>query len=226
MIARVFAASENEVQPVKTALEIESDLTTDYKNKLKINDFPILDRFKIPHGWMRQDKGMAFWPMLSFSDMFNFFMFYSSELGRKDLSDYKNNKVYSYYKSGWLQHLQYHNLSGSIIRGKCRKSRSIKDSFHNFWIIFEKVTKIRTCHCTCMAVMGETCNHVAAAMYRVEATVRIGLTNPACTSNANEWLPDRKTIEPKIIKDLDFGLEDFPQRGKKETISSFTKKEV
>ena len=79
----------------------------------------------------------------------------------------------------------------------------------------------------CMAGMGETCNYVA--VYRVEAAVRIGLTNPACTSNANEWLPNRKTIEPKKIKDLDFSQEDFGQRErerKKETISSLTKKEV
>ena len=77
--------------------------------------------------------------------------------------------------------------------------------------------------------MGETCNHVAAAIYRVEAAVRISLTNPASTSNVNEWLANRKTIEPKKIKDLyfrDFSPEDFCQRGKKETISSFTKKEV
>ena len=77
-----------------------------------------------------------------------------------------------------------------------------------------------------MSGMGETCTHVAAAMYRVEAAVRIGLNNPACTSNANEWLPNRKTIEPKNIKDLDTSRDDFGQRGKKETISSFTKKEV
>ena len=38
-------------------------------------------------------------------------MFYSSELGGKDLSDYKNSKAYSYYRSGWLQPLKYHNLS-------------------------------------------------------------------------------------------------------------------
>ena len=63
--------------------------------------------------------------------------------------------------------------------------------------------------------MGETCHHVAAAMYCVEAAVRISLTNPACTSNANEWLPNLKTIEPKKIKDLDFSQEDFGQRGKK-----------
>ena len=138
LVARVFAASENGVQPVKTAVEIESDLITDYKNKLKIYDFAIPDPVKIPHGWIEEDEGMAFWPMLSYPDIFNFLMFYPSELGSKDLSDYKNSKAYSYYKSGWLQPLQYHNLSGSkycIIRGECRKSQSIKDSFHKPWIM-------------------------------------------------------------------------------------------
>ena len=56
----------------------------------------------------------------------------------------------------------------------------------------------------CTAVMGETYNHVASAMYRVEAAVRISLTNPVCRSNANEWLLNRETTEPKKIKDLDF----------------------
>ena len=63
--------------------------------------------------------------------------------------------------------------------------------------------------------MGETCNHVAAAMYPVKAAVRMGLTNPVCTSNSNEWLPNHKTIEPKKIKDLDSSDENFGQRGKK-----------
>ena len=101
LVERVLAASENGVQPVKTVIEIESDLITDYKKK------------------------------------------------KKDLSDHKNSKVSSYYKSGWLQPLQYNNLSGSkycIIRGECRKSQSIKDPFHKLWIILEKTAKIRTCH--------------------------------------------------------------------------------
>ena len=89
---------------------------------------------------------------------------------------------------GWLQPLQYHNLSGRkccIIRGECRNYQSIKGPFHKLWIILEKTTKLRTYHCTCMDGMAETCNHVAAAMYRVETAVRIGLINPACTNNAN-----------------------------------------
>ena len=136
----------------------------------------------------------------------------------KDLSDYENSKAFSYYKSGWLQPLQYHNLSGSkycIIRGECRKSQSKKDPFQKLWIILEKTAKIRTCHYTCIAGMRKACNHVAAAMYCVKAAVRTGLTNPAVTSNANEWLPNRKTIELEKIKDLDFSREDFGHRGEK-----------
>ena len=108
--------------------------------------------------------------MLSYPDIFNSLTFYPSELGSKDLSDYKNSRTYSYYKSGWLQPLQCHNLSGSkycIIRRECRKSQSTKGLFH----ILERTAKIKTCHCTCMAGMGETCNHVAAAMYGVETAV-------------------------------------------------------
>ena len=61
LVARVFAASENGVQPVKTVVELESDLITHYKNKVKIDYFPIPDQFKISHGWMEEDEGMIFW---------------------------------------------------------------------------------------------------------------------------------------------------------------------
>ena len=63
--------------------------------------------------------------------------------------------------------------------------------------------------------MGEKCNHVAAAIFRVKAAVHTGLTNPSCISSENEWLPCRKEIEPIKIKDLNFDREDFAQRGKK-----------
>ena len=73
---------------------------------------------------------------------------------------------------------------------------------------------------------GTNMYHVAAAIYRVEAAIQIGLINLACTSNANELLPNRKTIEQKKRKDLDCSRENFGQRGKKDAISSHTKKDV
>ena len=56
-------------------------------------------------------------------------------------------------------------------------------------------------------------------MFRVEAVVCIGLTNPSCTSSANEWLPCRKDIEPTKIEELNFDREDFAQHDKKKRLS-------
>ena len=46
-------------------------------------------------------------------------------------------------------------------------------------------------------------------MFRFEAAVRLGLTNPASTSTVNEWLPCHKEVAPVINR------EDFGERGKK-----------
>ena len=70
-------------------------------------------------------------------------------------------------------------------------------------------------HCTCMAGLSQTCNHIAAALFRIEAAVRNGLTNPACTSEKSEWLPNRGEVAPKKVADMNFNRDDFGQRGKK-----------
>ena len=42
--------------------------------------------------------------------------------------------------------------------------------------------------------MIQTCNHIAAARFRIESAVRNDLTNPACTSEQNQWLPGGKSV--------------------------------
>ena len=89
-----------------------------------------------------------------------------------------------------------------IFKGLCKKPQSIKDPFYKLWITVEKTSKIISCHCIYMAVVRETCNHVAAVIYWIEASVRLGLTNLACLSNVNEWLWNQKSVEPKKIKNV------------------------
>ena len=50
LLAKVFAASENGVKQIKTAVEVEADLKTEYLAKLKIDDSNIPDLLKILHG--------------------------------------------------------------------------------------------------------------------------------------------------------------------------------
>ena len=67
-----------------------------------------------------------------------------------------------------------------------------------------------------MAGLSQTCNHVAAALFRIEAAVRMGLTNPSCTSTSCGWLPNNKVVEPVKIKDLKPSRGNFGRRGKKQ----------
>ena len=74
LLARVFAGTKNGVKPIKTAVEVEANLKTEYLVKLEIGDKNILDPFKFPHVWMNEDKYTKFWPMLFYTDTFNYLM--------------------------------------------------------------------------------------------------------------------------------------------------------
>ena len=74
--------------------------------------------------------------------------------------------------------------------------------------------------------MGQTCNHVAAALFRIEAVVRLGLLNPSCTSRPNKWLPCHINVAPSKVKNINFSREDFGQRGKKKRPLVSTAKKV
>ena len=64
LLARVLAASDNGVKLIKTAVEIQADLKTEYLAKLKINDSNIPGLFKSANGCMNKDGGMKFCPIL------------------------------------------------------------------------------------------------------------------------------------------------------------------
>ena len=173
LVARVFKAQENDVEPVKTEGEVEAVLRNEYSKKLVVDDGKIPYPFKIPHGWQTGEEGMAFWPMILFPDIFSYLAFNPSELGSNVLSDYKNCKIYSYHMSGWLQWLMDRNLAGGkcyIFKGECRHSQSMNNLFHKFCLIVEETGKICAFHC----------------MFRVEVAVRNGLTSASCTSSLNE----------------------------------------
>ena len=49
----------------------------------------------------------------------------------------------------------------------------LNDPPHKFWICISKTdAKIKSAHCNCVAGMSQSCNHVTALRFRVEAAVR------------------------------------------------------
>ena len=64
LVARVFAASENNVPVVKTAVEIEADLKQEYIKKLDIDGYGIPDPFSLEEGWLEEEEGRYLWSMV------------------------------------------------------------------------------------------------------------------------------------------------------------------
>ena len=56
-----------------------------------------------------------------------------------------------------------------------------------------------------MGGIAQTCNHVTAALFRIEAAIRMGLTNPYCIATVCEWLPNNKLVKITKMKDLKLG---------------------
>ena len=220
LVARVFVAAENGVPVLKTAQEVQAEIAEDYGSKLRVEGLFLPDPLSLVHGWVPEDEGVRLWPMTLYPDISNFLSFHPSELKSQDLSDYKLSKAYSYYSTGWLYPLSYHPISdarnASFLKSTCRQSQRINDAPHKLWVCLSKKSgKVMKAHCTCMAGIAQTCNHVATALFRIEATVRTGLTNPSCTTTACEWLPSNKLVKMTKSKDLKLGRASFGKQSKK-----------
>eukprot|EP00794_Sanderia_malayensis_P008045 gene8045-biopygen6517 len=220
LVARAFVACENNVTVVKTAEGVQQEIAKEYIDKLKIEDENLPDPFKLEDGWLKEEDGVSLWPTTLYPDIYNFLSFHPSELKNEDLSDYKTSKAYSYYSTGWLNTLQYHPISDRsyfcFLKTTCRPSQRISETHHHLWVCLSKKNgKIIKAHCSCMAGLSQTCNHVAAALFRIEAAVRIGLNSPSCTSKPCSWLPSNRKVVPMRLKDMKLSRGDFGKRGKK-----------
>jgi len=207
LVARVFVAIENEVPTVKTAEEVEREIATEYEAKLKAGCKTLPDPFGITSGWVNEEDGTVFWPVTLYPDIYNFLANHPNELTRNDIANCKQSKGYSYYSQGWLSPLSFHPIADDsefcFLKGTCRPSQRINDTPHKLWICLAKRDgNVVSTHCSCMAGLSQTCNHVVAALFRIEAVSRMGLNNPSCTSKPCQWLPSNKLVKPMKIKDL------------------------
>eukprot|EP00111_Clytia_hemisphaerica_P001069 TCONS_00003065-protein len=218
LVARAFVAAENKSPVVKTAEEVQSEIKTEYEQKLLYEGKTLPDPFKLETGWLNEEDGVVFWPKVPMVYIIKFCMLDDQA---EDLSDYKASKGYSFFKQGWLGKLFYHPISKTsdfcFIKADCRRSQKINSLKHNLWILFSKFKgRVLRAHCTCMGGMISTCNHVSAALFRLETALRLGLSNPACTATPNDWLPNRSEVTPCKISNMNLNRDDIRKRGKKQ----------
>ena len=66
LVARVFAASENNVKPIKSAAEVQVDLRNEYQVKLLLGDYLVPDPYHLKEGWLSEENGIVLWPVVTY----------------------------------------------------------------------------------------------------------------------------------------------------------------
>ena len=125
----------------------------------------------------------------------------------KEVHNYKSLASYKCFTAGWVLDIAWRHYVDSdctLVTGKVRHSYSSKTPLRP-WVIVRSNGSVVSGHCTCMAGQGETCSHVGALLYWMEARVRIRENTP-CTSQENKWLMPSsvKDIPYLMLKDIDF----------------------
>ena len=54
--------------------------------------------------------------------------------------------------------------------------------------------------------LGESCSHIGAMLFKIEAAVRLGYTNTTCTEQVCKWNNDFvKKVRPTKVTEINFG---------------------
>ncbi|XP_062566108.1 uncharacterized protein LOC134228463 [Saccostrea cucullata] len=193
LVALCFSASKLNLPIIPTARDILEHNAKCYESILSACG--IQDPLKTYEGWMDEKSAIDKWPPTFLSDITQFLLNHGDvSLTNSLLKDYKVGKAYEYFTSGWLQEVFYYRLTSEkkcILRAKCTPSQRIRDDLHDCWaaISEEDGEVFRS------LLLGQTCNHVAALLFRIEAANQFGQTS--CTMARCGW------VQPKVMKDLE-----------------------
>ena len=154
-------------------------------------------------------------PSLSYIDIVNYLVLGSSPFySMVEFKNYKSLEAYDRFLSGWVQKVQVFatscNVEGSIlnmsvVRAKVNHSQRLSESPVACWIILKEDGCIMSCHCTCMAGLGESCSHAAATMFYIEAAVRLKEKKTVTQEPAYWLLPSsQRNVEYAALKDINF----------------------
>ncbi|XP_061703411.1 uncharacterized protein LOC133515122 [Syngnathoides biaculeatus] len=162
------------------------------------------DPYNLKNGWVDDP---SLWPDITFTDIYFYLVDAPGQFTHASLKAYKSLKAYEYVESGQMHPVFYYNVEQSpycFLKTKVIPSQRPRDKPHQPWTCLNKSEGTVYCtHCTCLEGLGEVCSHVAALLFKVDATVRAGLTSTASTGEACKWNASyRKELNPIPISDI------------------------
>ena len=213
LVARAFVAHESNVPLVPMATERSSMLASDFKAALQTPDgeLPTPDSLV---DW-ESEQSMHKWPPTLIQDIALFlskrdsFRVQGTPLADRLLNDYKEQKAYSYFTSQWLLEIFYHPITTDskycYLKAMCSPSQRMSEKAHEVWVALHKETgTINSAFCSCFSGASQTCNHIAALLFKVDFCWQYGYIKKSVTSRPCAWTQKGKSlmVEPQKVADM------------------------
>ncbi|XP_033740302.1 uncharacterized protein LOC117327441 [Pecten maximus] len=123
------------------------------------------------------------------------------------MENYRSLDAHVFFVSGWVQTVFHRKTTcGHVIaKADVKPSWRVTDEPHHPWVALKRNRPVITAHCDCMAGLGETCSHIGALLFKMEAAVRFGYTRSTCTDESCLWNQCfTKDVQPAPISDIKF----------------------
>ena len=175
----------------------ERSVLEDYSSKLVVDDTVVPDPLTLKVNWKGEAIGITSWPSVYYSDIASFMGLTQSDFIKRMESEYKQGKAYRYYKCDFVREIFFNHISEDspycILKCKVVPSQRVNNKPYDVWSVVKKDKiqepggEIFSAYCTCTAGLSSTCNHIVGMLFRVEAAVTTGQTNPSKTSVLSSW---------------------------------------
>lgn len=190
--------------------------TSDYYSKLsvdskkrymeKISKIDFVDPYCLTKMDFLFDKD--FYPKVTYPDLVTYLLLAPSPVTKEELKSYKSMEAYNQFHCGWVREIGvklFHDGKVTLVHGRVMHSQRLSEAPTLTWIIAESDGYVLSAHCDCMAGLGESCSHVGAILFHIEATVRLSEKKTVTGEKAYWMLPSaQKNVAYAEVSNIDF----------------------
>ncbi|KAJ8300881.1 hypothetical protein KUTeg_022400 [Tegillarca granosa] len=132
------------------------------------------------------------WPVVEYGDIYYYLIENPKLFSREKMKNYRSLDAHNYFKDGWVQ----------------------TAGFKSETILARNLVKFYFLNVNVM--LGETCSHVAALLFKIEAAVRLGFSTSSCTSVACCWNATyTKKVSAARVRGIEFFKENYGEKSAK-----------
>ncbi len=149
------------------------------------------------------------WPALEYPEVYPYLIEPPAVFTKEAMHNRKSLEAHNQFRSGWVCTIFHYDIPATkfvIMKANVNPSQRLNDEPHTPWVAINRVTaSVMNAHCTCMAGLRESCTHIGALLFKIEAAVRAGFTRRACTDEACLWNDDfKENVTPAELSNINF----------------------